>query len=277
MNCTAHSSARASHFFRAEATIPLALSFEVLAKLQQLLRICKFLLQIDKRTRYTTGVPKRYSQYCPIAHALDVVGERWALLIVRDLLKGPKRYTDLAAALPGIGTNILAARLRDLEKCGIVEKRRLDPPAAVTVYDLTPYGRELEEVMHALARWGARSLGPPSPDEVLSPGWLVNAARATFDPDAARGVDETYEVRAAGEVASIRVANERVEAAPGAAWDPDVVIETDPPTLFALVARELEPAAALAAGSARVVEGDPDALARYVSLFSLASRAAATA
>jgi DNA-binding HxlR family transcriptional regulator len=93
-----------------------------------------------------------------MAHALSLVGERWSLLIVRDLLHGPKRYTDLAQGLPGIGTNILAARLRDLETCGVVTKRKLPPPAASTVYELTEYGFELREAMYALARWGARTL-----------------------------------------------------------------------------------------------------------------------
>ena len=102
---------------------------------------------------------KKYDQYCPMAHALEMVGERWTLLVVRELLHGPKRYTDLADRLPGIGTNILAARLRDLEAGGVVAKRTLPPPAASKVYELTEYGVELKPVMRELARWGARSLG----------------------------------------------------------------------------------------------------------------------
>src|SRR5438046_8699237 len=107
---------------------------------------------------------KRYDQYCPVAHALDLIGERWSLLVVRELMHGPKRYTDLAEHLPGIGTNILASRLRDLEACGVVTKRTLPPPAAPRVYELTDYGRELRTVLRALALGGARQLGPP-PDE----------------------------------------------------------------------------------------------------------------
>ncbi len=103
---------------------------------------------------------KRYDQYCPVCHALGLVGERWALLIVRELLRGPKRYTDLVEGMPGIGTNILAARLKELEQGGILRKRKLPPPAASTVYELTEYGAELEEPLYALARWGARSLPP---------------------------------------------------------------------------------------------------------------------
>src|SRR5687768_11140534 len=104
---------------------------------------------------------KRYDQYCPVAHALNLVGERWALFVVLELMRGPKRYTDLAESLPGIGTNILASRLRDLEAAGIVAKRRLPPPAASRVYELTDYGRELRRAIRELALWGARSLGPP--------------------------------------------------------------------------------------------------------------------
>jgi DNA-binding HxlR family transcriptional regulator len=125
-------------------------------------------------------------QYCPIAHALELVGERWSLLIVRELMHGPKRYTDLADRLPGIGTNILAARLRDLETCGILAKRTLPPPAASRVYELTEYGRDLQRVMRELALWGARSLGPPSEGDLVA-GWLANAVDIVLAPIAPPG------------------------------------------------------------------------------------------
>ena len=217
---------------------------------------------------------KRYAQYCPVAHALEAVGERWSLLIVRDLLTGPKRYTDLADGLPGIGTNILAARLRDLEAAGVVHKRRLEPPAAVTVYELTPYGRELEEALHALARWGARSLGPPGPDARLSPGWSVNAVRGTFRPEAAVGVEAAYELRVGDEVTTMRVSCGSVEARSGPAADPDLVLEADPSTVFALLARTLSPEQALAQGCARIV-GEPAELERLVSMLSFEPQPAA--
>src|SRR3954451_19907456 len=118
---------------------------------------------------------KRYEQYCPMAHALDLVGDRWALLVIRELMHGPKRYTDLVERLPGIGTNILAARLRDLESHGIVTRRMLPPPAASKVYDLTDYGRELRPALRELALWGARSLGPPGEHDELFDGWLSTA------------------------------------------------------------------------------------------------------
>ena len=112
---------------------------------------------------------KRYEQYCPMAHALSLVGERWSLLIVRELLLGPKRYTDLTHGLPGIGTNILAARLGQLEAGGVVRKRRLAPPYASTVYELTEYGAGLRLVLHQLALWGVRSLGPPRKRQTSEP------------------------------------------------------------------------------------------------------------
>ena len=125
---------------------------------------------------------KRYDQYCPMAHALDLVGERWSMLIVRELMRGPKRYTDLADGLGGIGTNVLAARLRDLESHGIVSRTILPPPAASRVYELTEYGRGLRPAMRELALWGARSLGPPSAGPPLFEGWLCNAMDTVLAP-----------------------------------------------------------------------------------------------
>jgi DNA-binding HxlR family transcriptional regulator len=170
---------------------------------------------------------KRYDQYCPIAHALELVGERWSLLIVRELMHGPKRYTDLAEHLPGIGTNILAARLRDLEACGVVTKRKLPPPAASRVYDLTDYGRDLQRVMRELALWGARSLGPPSESELV-PGWLANAVDIVLAPVAPAG---RFEFRVGNETAAL--VGGVVQSGP--IEDPDVVVEGDPAGFFHLV------------------------------------------
>ena len=168
---------------------------------------------------------KSYDQYCPIAHALDLVGERWALLVVRELMHGPKRYTDLADHLPGIGTNILAARLRALEECGIVVKRKLPPPAASQVYELTDYGRSLRTVMRELALWGARSLGPPTARDELFPGWLENALDTILAPVAPPG---RFEFRVGSEVASL--VDGVVRAGP--VEQPDVVVEGDPAGIY---------------------------------------------
>jgi DNA-binding HxlR family transcriptional regulator len=170
---------------------------------------------------------KTYDQYCPVAHALGVVGERWALLVVRELLQGPKRYTDLAEGLPGIGTNILASRLRDLETAGVVTKKTLPPPAASRVYQLTDYGLELKPVMRELALWGARSLGPPTADDELFPGWLVNPVEMILGPLAPTG---RFEFRVGDEIASL------VDgvAHAGPIDDPDVVVEGDAEGLYHL-------------------------------------------
>ena len=209
---------------------------------------------------------KHYDQYCPVAHALELVGERWSLLVVRELLGGPKRYTDLAGALPGIGTNILAGRLRDLESAGVVQKRRLPPPAAASVYELTPYGEELREPLYALARWGARSLGPPNPDDSFAPGWLLNAVRATCkgwdgDPSA------TFELRAGeDEVVTVRFEDGEpvVEAGSSGA---DIVIEADPATLFCVASRDQSIKEAIGAGALHITGKRADA-ERFLSLFS---------
>ena len=130
---------------------------------------------------------KRYDQYCPVCHALGLVGERWALLVVRELLQGPEALHRPARGLPGIGTNVLAARLRELEAGGVVRKRRLPPPAASTVYELTEYGQELEEPLYALARWGHERSGPPGKGDDLAPDWGLNAFAALLDPELPAG------------------------------------------------------------------------------------------
>jgi DNA-binding HxlR family transcriptional regulator len=220
---------------------------------------------------------KKFDQYCPVAHALSLVGERWSLLIVRELLHGPKRYTDLTNGLPGIGTNILAARLRELEQCGIIARRRLPPPAASTVYELTEYGKGLDEALYALARWGARTLGPPGPDDELYPEWGVNAFAALFNPEAARGLTETYVLAIGDDVFTARIVDGALEAGVGAADDADLVVELGMETLFALTGGELAPAEAVKRGRARLAKGDIGTMERCFRVLSLAPRAAAAA
>jgi DNA-binding HxlR family transcriptional regulator len=192
-------------------------------------------------------VAKSYCQHCPVAHALDVVGERWSLLIVRELLKGPLRYTDLAGHLPGIGTNILAARLRDLESAGVITRRQLPPPTPVRIYELTEHGRGLQSVVAELARWGARSLGPPEPDH-LTPGWIRNPLEI-FLPAGFRG---RIEFRVGSEVASIVDGS----VLDGPCEQPNLVVETDSDGFYHL----------LVEGEAAhlTVEGDETLLARFL-------------
>jgi DNA-binding HxlR family transcriptional regulator len=160
-----------------------------------------------------------------MAHALDLVGERWSLLVVLELMHGAKRYSDLADNLPGIGTNILASRLRDLEANGIITRRTLPPPAASRVYELTDYGQELRPAMRELAIWGARSLGPPTVDDELFEGWLANAVDIVLAPMAPQG---RFEFRAGDDVASL------VDgfASPSPIDDPDVVVEGTPESIY---------------------------------------------
>lgn len=170
---------------------------------------------------------KSYKQYCPVAHALDTVGERWSLLIVRELIHGPQRYTDLLDRLEGCGTNILAARLRHLEAEGVVTKRKLPPPAASTVYELTAYGEGLRSCLRELAWWGARSLGPPSEVD-LDAGWLGGALE-TIGPAPADA--PTVEFRIGGETASLAGG----DVVHGSLPEPDLVVEGDPAGFYYLL------------------------------------------
>ena len=182
---------------------------------------------------------KRYDQFCPIAHALSLVGERWSLLVVRELLKGPRRYTDLAGGLPGIGTNILATRLRELEAGGVVRKRKLPPPVASTVYELTEYGAGLEEAIHAIARWGARSLGPPESDDVSIPSGGSTRFPALLYPERARGLTETYVIGVDASTFTVRLEDGSLTVELGAADDADLVAHMDMPTVFALASGDV--------------------------------------
>jgi DNA-binding HxlR family transcriptional regulator len=216
---------------------------------------------------------KGYDQYCPICNALGVVGERWALLIVRELLRGPKRYTDLVEGLPGIGTNILAARLRELEQGGILRKRKLPPPAASTVYELTEYGAELEEPLYALARWGARTLGPPAKGDELYPEWGLNAFPALLDPEAARGIDETYVLRIGDDVFTVHVADGQVHVETRETEQADLDASLGMATFYGLASGELDPRTALAEGRVQLAKGKPATFERFFKIFTFAPRA----
>jgi DNA-binding HxlR family transcriptional regulator len=138
---------------------------------------------------------RSYRQQCGIARALDLVGERWAMLVMRDLILGPKRFTDLRESLHGIATNVLTQRLKQLERDGIVRRRPLPPPAASTVYELTEYGRDLEPVLLAFGRWGARTIGERTPERSVRSEWFGVGLKAYFQPDAARDVHATVALR----------------------------------------------------------------------------------
>ena len=209
---------------------------------------------------------KRFHQYCPVAHALDLIGDRWALLIVRELMIGQRRYTDLADALPGIGTNILAGRLRHLEGAGVVRRRKLPPPAAVTVYELTDEGRALDDVLRALAFWGGRTMGPPEAGDC----WSTYAVHMRFRPEAA--VDGTYEVRfVGGEVISLEVRDAALTARRGEATEPTLVVEGEAERLHSLI-EGIEPVEKVVGdGGIRLIAGTETELAAFARMFAPAS------
>lgn len=206
---------------------------------------------------------KRYGQYCPVAHALDQVGDRWALLIVRELMLGQRRFTDLAEALPGIGSNILSTRLRTLEASGVVRKRKLAPPLAVTVYELTEQGHALDGVLAALAQWGATTLGAP----LASDCWSMYAVHARFRPEAA--VDGVYEIRFGEDGAiSLEVADRVLTARPFAAESPTLAVELESETLHALIEGQLSVRRAVSEGRAQLAIGSQNELAALVGMFA---------
>jgi DNA-binding HxlR family transcriptional regulator len=199
---------------------------------------------------------RRYGQYCTVARALDVVGERWTLLLVRELSTGPKRFKDLLEGLPGIGTNLLAGRLKRLEAEGIVRRATLPPPAGSNVYELTRLGRSLEPVIVALSRWGARLLDSPRQDDELRAGWAAVAMRSALGGLAAGGRAGTYEFRIDGEAFHLRVGDGAVvEARQGSASDPDLVVVGDAETFLAVASGRMSPEEAIQSGALRA-EGD---------------------
>ncbi|WP_449061034.1 winged helix-turn-helix transcriptional regulator [Planomonospora algeriensis] len=210
---------------------------------------------------------REFGQYCGLARAVEIVGERWALLIIRDLLVGPRRYTDLRNGLPKIPTNILSARLKEMEAAGVVHRRVLPRPDGSVVYELTEYGRDLEEAVMHLSRWGARSLGEPRPGEIVTGASMVLAMRNTFRPEAAAGLTARYEVRMGGTVFHVRVSDGALSAGEGPLPDADLVIETGM-AIKALMAKEITPAEAVATGAVRI-EGDPALLERFAEAFAI--------
>jgi DNA-binding HxlR family transcriptional regulator len=211
---------------------------------------------------------RSYGDACRLAHALDVVGERWALLVVRELLLGPKRFTDLRQGLPRASSNILSERLRDLEAGGVVRRRRLPPPAATSVYELTEWGRELEPIVTRLGTWGARSPFPPE-QMVIGPDSIVLAFRSLFDAEAAADLTATYELRLGeDDVFRVEVEDGELRLARGAAEAPDGAIATDPGTLAALLTGQLALTAAISSGAA-TVEGSRRAVGHFLRLFPM--------
>jgi DNA-binding HxlR family transcriptional regulator len=209
---------------------------------------------------------RSYQQFCGLAHALDLVGERWALLVVRELLTAPKRFTDLRNGLPRIPTNVLTARLKELEEAGVVERRVLPRPSGSVVYELTEHGRGLEDAVLSLARWGTKTIGEPAPDDVINPSAFALGLRSAFHPDAARDLTATYEVSFGNAVVHLRVDHGAVEAREGPADEPDLKIATD--ALPALLRGDLSPAEAVHHDAFRLA-GDTRLLEPFTAMFRI--------
>jgi DNA-binding HxlR family transcriptional regulator len=212
-------------------------------------------------------VTREYGQYCGLARALELVGERWALLIVRDLLVGPKRFSQLQRGLPKIPSNILTSRLKELEEAGIVQRRARPRPASGFVYELTVAGRELEQAVIALGRWGAQRLGDLRAGEVVTGDSMSMALRSIFRPEAASGCDLAFELHVGDVVVNATVRDEAVKVGQGSLPAPDLVIEAGP-RIRALLAGEISPAEALRTGAAHV-RGKRALLGRFVQLFRI--------
>ena len=213
---------------------------------------------------------RSYGQFCAAAKALDVVGERWTLLVVRELLLGPRRFTDLLAALPGLGTSLLASRLRQLEAAGVIRREQLPPPAGSWVYQITDAGLGVALVVKALADWGAGLLDTPGPEEVVRADWLALHMAVSAPADAVAGVRETYQVHIDDEVLHVVLTGTGVQARSGPApGPPDLVIRTDQATFIELSLGRADLTALVAARRAQVT-GDQARVARAARLFSSA-------
>ncbi|HEX4216396.1 MAG TPA: winged helix-turn-helix transcriptional regulator [Candidatus Dormibacteraeota bacterium] len=206
-----------------------------------------------------TLMHRTYGDRCGTARALDVVGDRWALLVVRELILGPKRFTDLRAGLPGASPNVLAQRLQELEAHGVVSRRKLGPPAGSRVYELTPWGRQLEPIVLALGSWGLRVRAPEP--ATLSVDSAVLTLSNYFDGAEHRHGNVTVELGFGEERFSVRLLAGDLEVRRGYAGRPDAVVDTDPWTLIGLFGDVSLTAKAVAAGRV-AIEGDVNAAAR---------------
>ena len=212
-------------------------------------------------------VARSYGQFCGLARALELVGERWSLLIVRDLLVGARRFTDLRQGLPRIPTNVLADRLKELEQAGIVRRRVLPRPAASVVYELTAYGSQLDEVVLRLGLWGAQSLREPRPGEIMTADAMVMAFRSSFVPEAAGDLQISYVLHLGDIVLHLRVERGTLAVAEGAVSDADLVIEAGP-AIKDLMSGELRPSQAIERSAVRIT-GDVALFERFVELFHI--------
>ncbi len=212
---------------------------------------------------------RSYNQYCGLAYALDIVGERWTILIIRELVAGPRRFKDLLNGLPDISTNLLAERLKHLEQQGVICRRILPPPAGSTVYQLTPLGQALEKTLLELGKWGSQFV-PLAPEgaAVLHAGSYALTLKTFFRPEQAQGVNETYELHVDDEVLQVEIKEGQIRVQQGNALRADAFFYTDILSYLGLLQRKIQPEEALARGLIRI-EGDPGALSRFLNFCGL--------
>ncbi|MFF3668701.1 winged helix-turn-helix transcriptional regulator [Microtetraspora malaysiensis] len=207
---------------------------------------------------------RSYGDLCGVARGLDVVGERWALLVVRDLLLGPKRFSDLLGGLPGVSPNVLSQRLRELAEHGVIQRRDLGPPARVHLYELTEWGRGLEPVLLELGRWGSHA--SPPPEGVFGIDSLLLSIKAGFDPARAAELRGVYEFRVGADTYVAEVADNAVKVSRRpATGKPDAALTTDVDTLRAVCDHRMTVHDATRSGLARL-DGEEDAQQRLLDL-----------
>lgn len=212
---------------------------------------------------------RSYNQYCGLAYALDIVGERWTLLIIRELMAGPRRFKDLLAGLPDISTNLLAERLKHLEQQGLLCRRVLPPPAGSTVYQLSALGYALEKTLLELGKWGSQFV-PASPEgaAILPVGSYALTLKTFFRPELAQDINETYELHVDQEVLHVQIKAGEIYVRQGETLKADVIFYTDIASYLGLLQRKLQPEQAVAQGLIRI-EGDSAALSRFLDLCGL--------
>ncbi len=214
---------------------------------------------------------RSYDDACGAAHALDLIGERWALLVMRELMFGAKRFSDLRADLPGVSANVLTQRLERLEEIGALTRRKLPPPAASHVYELTPWGYEIEPVLSVLGRWAARS-PLHDPTLPLSTASLMLSFKTMFDANRAKGLKARVGFRIGDETFLVRIGGGKCDAARDALDRTDVVFSGAPTSIAAAVYGGV-PLKALEAQGALAIEGDRSLAERFVGLFPLPPKA----
>jgi DNA-binding HxlR family transcriptional regulator len=220
------------------------------------------------------GVKRGYHQYCGLASALDILGERWTLLVVRELLMGPRRYSELLADLPGIGTNLLAERLKFLVEHGVVRQIDVRGTGSRLSYELTETGLRLRPAVLSLAQWGMDFVGELAAEDTVRPHWGFLAVEAMLDPERVPPFDESYEFHVDSEVFHIEVAGDSARAVRGPAVSPAMVAATDAATFVQIGSGRVTPFMAVIQGRLKL-EGDAEAVVRCCDLLGLETSAAA--